>query len=294
MPRTLTFEAIGTHWQIDLLDCPPPAQEAALLATIHERIELFDQAYSRFRFDSLVTKMSQQAGTYQLPPDAAPLVNLYYNLYTITNNAFTPLIGQVLSDAGYDATYSLKSRELHTPPRWEDVIGYNPPYLTIKKPVLLDFGAAGKGYLVDLVSNIIQEYGITSFCVDAGGDILYTNKHDTTLRVGLEHPENTSEVIGVAELLNNSICGSAGNRRAWGNFHHIINPHTLTSPRAILATWVIAENALLADALATCLFFVPASTLLAHYTFKYVIMFPNHSVEISPQFPGEIFTEKEK
>ena len=41
---------------------PPPAMEADLLKKVHERIEEYDKTYSRFRADSLVTKMSLQAG----------------------------------------------------------------------------------------------------------------------------------------------------------------------------------------------------------------------------------------
>ncbi len=83
--------------------------------------------------------------------------------------------------------------------------------------------------------------------------------------------------------------GRYGNRRAWADFHHIINPHTLASPRHILAIWAIAETTLIADAMATCLFFTPADTLLAHYRFSYLIVKADHTLEMSPDFPAEIF-----
>lgn len=291
MPTFSTaFEAIGTHWKIDIEHNPPLFREADLLAKIHARIEEFDRAYSRFRPDSLVTSMSKHPGVYTLPPDGKMLLDTYQNLYRYTNGMVTPLVGNLIAEAGYDAQYSLTTRELHKPLTWDEALEYRFPELIIKKPVILDFGAAGKGYLVDIVSGIIREAGVESFCVDAGGDIFYANSEQKKLRVGLEHPEDAQKVIGVAEILNASICGSAGNRRAWGKFTHIINPHTLESPRNILATWVIADTALSADALATCLFFVPSGALKAYYTFQYVIMFEDYSVEVSPNFPGEVFT----
>lgn len=282
------FEAIGTRWQIDLPDQVSVEEEARLLRQIQDRIEKFDQTYSRFRPDSLVTKMSLQAGTYTLPADAKKLLDLYQQLYDLTSGAFTPLIGQVLVDAGYDTQYSLQENgQLHQAEKWTDILEYTFPTLTLKKPALLDFGAAGKGYLVDLVGQILQENKIKQFCVDAGGDILYHS--DQLLEVGLEHPQNLNQVIGIAKIKNQSICGSAGNRRNWGKFHHIIHPDTLTSPSHILATWVVAEKAILADGLATCLFFVPSQKLIKDYNFEYLILDKNYQVEKSAAFPAELF-----
>lgn len=283
------FEAIGTKWQIDSADELSAAEQSVLLEKIKDRIAVFDQAYSRFREDSLVAAMSRASGSFELPTDAAPMLELYRALYRLTEGAFTPLIGQVLIDAGYDARYSLQARSLHQPPSWEEVIEYHLPNLTMKKPAMLDFGAAGKGYLIDIVAALLRDSELRSFCIDAGGDIFYQHAAGEKLRVGLEHPENVRQVIGVAEIIDQSICGSAGNRRRWGKFHHIVNPHTLTSPNGILATWAVASTTMLADALATCLFFVRSATLRTVYDFEYLILYPDYSVEISPRFPGEIF-----
>jgi thiamine biosynthesis lipoprotein len=162
--------------------------------------------------------------------------------------------------------------------------------LTVKKPLMLDFGAAGKGYLVDLVGQVLRENGVQEFCIDAGGDILNKGKIGAApVRIGLENPHDIKQVIGVCELKNASICGSAGNRRTWGDFTHIINPKTMTSPRHIAAVWVVAETALVADALATALFFVPPALLVHKFQFEYVIINSDSSFLKSAGFPGEIF-----
>ena len=142
-------------------------------------------------------------------------------------------------------------------------------------------------YLVDLIANVLEQDNIHEYCVDAGGDILHKNTQ--TIRVGLEDPENLGQVVGVCELGNGSICGSAGNRRKWENFNHIMNPITRASSEGILAVWVTAETAMLADALATCLFFVPASALYEH-KFEYVLIHADRSVERSAHFAGELFS----
>ena len=113
-----------------------------------------------------------QPGTYTLPPDAAPLFSLYEKLNRLTGGRMTPLIGQLLADAGYDADYSFERRHLRELPTWEAALEYAYPTLTIKQPGILDLGADGKGYLIDIIAAILHADGI-SVCIDAGGDILY-------------------------------------------------------------------------------------------------------------------------
>ena len=124
--------------------------------------------------------------------------------------------------------------------------------------------------------------------------MVYQTDRKETLQVGLENPDDFAQVIGVASIHNQSICASAGNRRRWKQFHHIISPHTLASPKNIKATWVVAKTALLADALATCLFFVPAKTLLAKFTFSYATVYEDNTREVSKAFPAEIFSQTSK
>lgn len=286
---TFQFPAIGTHWQIDIDTPLDPQKESRLLAEIQERIEIYDKTYSRFRTDSLVYQASQKAGIYTFPPDIIPLISLYENLYKITDGEVTPLIGNILSDAGYDAVYSLKPKKLQKPKAWKEALEIKGQSVTIKSPMILDFGAAGKGYLIDIIGKLLEESGINSFCIDAGGDIL--SKQDKALRVGLENPQNTKQVIGVIPVTNQSICASAGNRRKWGNFHHIISPKTLRPVENILSAWIVADTTLIADGLATAIFFTSPKKLQKYYNFEYLLLFPDFTIEQSSGFSAELFTK---
>lgn len=284
---TFQFSAIGTHWQIDIDTLLDHTKESQLLAKITERIEIFDKTYSRFRIDSLVYRVSQKAGTYLFPADIIPLTSLYDNLYKISDEEVTPLIGNVLSDAGYDAEYSLQPKQLQKPKSWEEVLEITGQSVTVKSPVILDFGAAGKGYLIDIIGTLLEENNMHSFCIDAGGDILV--KRDKPLRVGLENPIDTKQVIGVIPIHNQSICASAGNRRKWENFHHIISPKTLKPVTNILSAWIVADTAIVADGLATAIFFISPKKLQKYYDFEYLLLFPDFSIEKSAGFAAEFF-----
>lgn len=282
----LRFDAIGTTWSIEWPD-QMGSGDAQVLERVRARIDTFDHTYSRFRSDSLVSEMARAAGTYVLPEDAPPMLDLYAALYEATSGRLTPLIGQALSDAGYDAAYSFISRPLSATPVWEEALAHQGNELTLRQPALLDFGAAGKGYLVDLVAAVLEQEGITEYVVDAGGDLRV--RAPAPVPVALENPLDPTTAIGVASLAVGSLCGSSGNRRAWGAYHHTLDPHTGASPTHLLASWVVAETALVADAMATALSFAPARELQRVAPFAYLLLMPDYSIERSSDFPAELF-----
>ncbi|HSX53158.1 MAG TPA: FAD:protein FMN transferase [Patescibacteria group bacterium] len=286
--RKTSFTAIGTKWSITVHDSVTTDKWQKLLTTIQKRIDIFDKTYSRFMPDSLVSRMSKKAGIYPLPIDANKLLKFYEQLYLATSGQVTPLIGQALSDAGYDAKYSFASKPLTKPPTWEDTIKYDHKKLELSRPALLDFGAAGKGYLVDILSAIIAKAGIHDYVIDASGDILHRSSFNKPISIGLENPMNLKQVIGIARLSNASLCASSGARRVWGKYTHILDPTTLLSPQNIIATWVVAKDAMTADGLSTALFFTSPKKL-DKFNFSYAILHNDMQLEYSKSFPAEIF-----
>jgi thiamine biosynthesis lipoprotein len=283
-PHSHTFEAIGTQWEITTLK----KMSETLLANLHERIETFDRTYSRFRSDSLVHQIAQTAGTYDFPEDAKPLFDFYENLYDVTAGKVTHLIGDVLERAGYDASYSFQPHDQVIVPEWGDAVTRSGTTLNVNRPLTLDFGAAGKGYLVDIISALLDQASIKDYVVDASGDLIHRGKIDN--RVGLENPLDTTRVIGIVDVKNESLCASASNRRTWGNgLHHIIDPSTTEPIREVIASWVIASSTMIADGIATAIFFVEPHTLAKKYNFQYVRMHADGSVDYSKNFKGEIF-----
>ncbi len=281
------FGAIGTHWEIDTVDALDPATKGA----ISDRIEEFDQAYSRFRDDSVVMSLSRDAKTVTLPDDAEALFSLYRALYEATDGALSPLVGDTLNHLGYDATYRLTS--LPGPagptPAFDDVVSLTGTTLTCYRPVTIDVGAAGKGYLVDIVAGVLDTSGVHEYVIDASGDVLH--RGHTPQRIGLENPRDPSRVLGVAEVSNQALAASAINRRTWGNgLHHIVDALTGLPTRSVEATFVIADTAALADGIATALFMSPPEKLRSVATFDWVIMSSDGSLQASPHFPGEVFS----
>ena len=292
---SFTFEATGTHWEIET----PGPLDRQFQERIVERTEHFDATYSRFRPDALVSRMaaSPEGGRFDFPDDALALFDLYDRLHAVTGGAVDPLVGRDLERLGYDRVYSLTPApdlvraETHAlgRPSWSKDVLRNGSSLVTRRPLVIDVGAAGKGYLVDLLAELLHEAGFREFVVDGSGDLRHAGA--LGLQVGLEHPFDFGLVIGVANLQGRALCASAVNRRAWGDgLHHVLDARTGIPVRDVVATWVIADEAKVADGLATALFFTGADRLAEHFNFSSVRLFRDGRAEVSTNFDGEVFT----
>lgn len=289
------FEALGTRWEIET----PQPLDPRVQQRIHRRIQQFDATYSRFRPDSLVSRLNAapDGGRFDFPDDAPLLFDLYDRLHALTGGAVDPLVGRDLERLGYDRTYSLTPAsdpvrdvaQAGGRPSWSRDLLRDGPALVTRQPLVMDLGAAGKGHLVDLLSDLLCGAGLTEFVVDGSGDLRHTGA--AGIRVGLEHPFDPRMVIGVANLRGRALCASAVNRRAWGDgLHHVLDARTGIPVQGVVATWVIADEARIADGLATALFFTGADRLAEGFQFSSVRMWADGRAEVSGNFDGELFT----
>lgn len=290
------FEAIGTRWRIETAARLHEPIRRQLLAEASQ----FDRIFSRFRSDSLIASMAASVGggRFCFPEMAVPLFDLYDRLFAATSGAVDPLVGRDLELLGYDSAYSLQhdpiaiARYSEERRAWNQDVYRRGSELNTRRSVVVDVGAAGKGFLVDLLGQRLREYGLEEFIVDGGGDM--THKGSDMLRVGLEHPHDAQLLVGVANLRGRALCASAVNRRAWLGFHHVVDARTGVPTRNIIATWAVADNAAIADGIATALFFASAAALREHFEFTSVRMLADGRVEVSPDFDGDIFLEEGK
>lgn len=287
------FDAIGTSWEIDTR--APIGTE--IRQHVLDLVNRFDSVYSRFRDGSLITGIAdaESGGTFEFPPEAAAMFDLYDRLHEATDGAVDPLIGRDLELLGYDRAYSLIPAQSEVAayairrPRWSSDVVREDQKLVTRQPLVIDLGAVGKGYLVDLTARLLAADGFEDFVVDGGGDMVH--RGDNVLDVGLEHPLDPTMVVGIARLRNASLCASAVNRRRWEDgLHHVLDGRNGMPVNEVIATWVVATDTATADGLATALFFVSDFRLTANFDFSFVRMFADGRVEVSDNFDGEVFT----
>lgn len=289
--HTYAFEALGTKFSLTIWDAISASAAGEYFDAARRAADAFDAQYSRFKSDSLVSRLSSERGVFEVPSDLVSMLRLYEKLNGATAGALNPAIGFALADTGYDAVYSLREGAvIRDVPLFSDALTIrDDTHIELKKHILLDLGAVGKGYLVDQLAAAQKTAGLTRFLVDGSGDLRYVSEAKEPIIVGLEHPLDATKIIGTVVLTSGALCGSATNRRTWGTRNHYFNPHTKESPQDVLATWVVADTAACADGLSSALFFTEPETLTP-FNFEYCMVNKDMQRKNSAGFAAEFFT----
>jgi FAD:protein FMN transferase len=121
----------------------------------------------------------------------------------------------------------------------------------------LTLSSIAKGYAIDRAIAMLSSHGIEHALVNAGGDTMALGRkaHDQSWRVGVRNPMNARRFLAVVNLDGQAIATSGTDRRY---FNDIIDARTGVPAREIVSSSVIADKAIDADALSTCLFVLGA------------------------------------
>lgn len=289
-----SLEALGTHWTILVEDAVVSSDLRRELTTT---IQDFDSTYSRFKPGSFLSQLNQlQTDKPQtIPRDLQVMLAFGYQLYQATHGLFDPNVTSWEAAYGYDQSYTFAAAlsdapvDLPTKGTWELVQGK----LLKHGAVQLDLGAFGKGYLIDLLAQQLQDAGITHFLIDGGRDFWGSSKADgSAWQIALEHPTDSTAALGVAPLYNQALAASSSFHRRVGNFHHLLNGQTGQPVAEIASVFVTAKTAMKADGLSTAIFTSTPEIwqeLQSTFEFEYVVLTADMHILHSQQFAGEVF-----
>ena len=134
--------------------------------------------------------------------------------------------------------------------------------LTLPSGVQIDFGGIAKGYTSQAVMDIYQKHHLTGGLADLGGNIQVTgNKPDgSPWRVGIEDPADTSALLGILTLSEDSTVITSGGYERYlvdqdgKRYPHIIDPSTgYPVENDLSSVSIICKDGALADGLSTSL-----------------------------------------
>lgn len=312
-------------------------------------VEEYESVLSRFRADSLVSRMAraEHCGEFEFPAWAGPLFALYSEFYSATRGAFDACIGADLLALGYNNSVqfvpesaasassnidSWANYRRSLPITWADISrDSGSATLCTNQPVQLDFGAAGKGYFVDLVTQIIKEElgsempsdsdspADFDFLVNAGGDMRACfSEENNQIKVALENPFDATQAVAVASIASGALCASSNARRRWkvkeasclgkdasGFESNLIATHLINALDGIpacdlCASWAYVPSrtcdfpTAYADALATALFVSQESDLqkiVQTTSAEFAVISPNSALRKTRAFPAHFFAD---
>ena len=174
-----------------------------------------------------------------------------------------------------------------------------------QESMVIDLGATGKGYALDIVKNWLEANEIKGACVSVGGSILvYGNKDDNTpWKVGIRDPQgDASQMLGYLEFSSGTdICiSTSGYYEKYFmvdgiRYHHIIDRNTgMPADAGLASVTVVCENGLYSDALSTACFvlgYEASIALLDKYNAEAVFVDKDNNIVLTDGLTDIFVTE---
>lgn len=182
-----------------------------------------------------------------------------------TNGIFDITIGLIKELWGFDRVpYQIPDageiQKLLAHVHYQDVIIKNNTVMLRSFPMCIDLGGIAKGYIIDRAVRFLEEKGMQSGIVDAGGDLRIWGSHPyrEKWKIGIKHPRKPNELIGVLRTDAISVATSGDYERFFikdgMRYHHLLDPRTGYPASGCISVTIVTESAVLADAYATAVF----------------------------------------
>ena len=121
----------------------------------------------------------------------------------------------------------------------------------------IGFGGIGKGYAAEMAKKVLLKEGVNDGIVNASGDLSAwgTQENGEPWTIGIANPNHQNAIFSTFKLTNKAVATS-GNYEKYviidnKKYSHTIDPKTGYPVSGIKSVTIIAENAEIADALAT-------------------------------------------
>lgn len=258
--QMLTYRAMNSTFEIRVDSKYEISSES--LSFLSFETERLEEIMSRFRESSELTFLNRNLGKWNTVSEIMhDILKRTEEKWVEMNGAFDPRVLSDLVQLGYTGV------EVSSSP-------FRDPFLfewkddgQVMFSVPIDLGGIGKGYTVDYLSNLIEQYWkneLIGYLINAGGDmIIYGTQEDgSPWNIGVEdpiHSENDLAMVLNFSEKKTAICTSSVWKNKWKltneTVHHLINPWTqLPYKGNIVSVTAIGKTCVDAEVYAKCLF----------------------------------------
>lgn len=223
---------------------------------LHDEVNSLDQLASRFRPDSVSSRVSRNAGSWtEVPWDFVTVLTTALTAAEATDGLVHPLLGRQVVAAGYDTWARQESgiaagTHSHDWRAIEIAAGRSAARVRIPPGSALDLGAVAKGWLADRLAEIAHSSTGFDAVANMGGDLRVIAPSEGW--VVAADPDLRDVDAVHFDLEDAGLATSGVGHRAWKGGHHLIDPRTgrpADSPWSSVS--VLAADAAGANAAAT-------------------------------------------
>lgn len=271
---TLDDKAMGTHVVMTTYTTRTLDEKTAYkkLEKALAEIRRLEALMTTWREDSEISKVNQAAGkqpvivgpeTFEVIEKSLSVANRSEGVFDISFEAMKDLwrfdenkVEEVPSQAEIDKGRALIDyRKIKVEKDKRSVF--------LEKPGMrISLGGIAKGYGVDAASKVLAAEGLTSFYVQAGGDLYVRGKKPdgSPYRVGVRDPRGTgpNDYFAMIDVTDHSFSTAGDYERSFlkdgKRWHHIIDPRSGYPARASRSVTVWAKDAFTADGIDDAIF----------------------------------------
>ena len=225
-------------------------------------LEAIEARYSRYRPNSIVSKINQRAGSgefTELDAETMALLEVADQLWRVSGGLFDITSGPL------NRAWDFRTRGGADPAQiervlpavgWDRVEWQDSRLLLPGQGMEIDLGGLAKEYAVDCAIKHLRACGITSGVIELAGDVGAIGSHPdgTPWRIGIQSPAKPGSVCTV-QLVDSAIATSGNYARRieyqGKQYGHLLNPKTGWPVEGPTSVSVIDSHCLTAGAVAT-------------------------------------------
>lgn len=240
-------------------------RQAAEVACHEVRNELdkLEAKYSRYNPESLLSQINRSAGSgspVEIDQEMRGLLQFCQQLNVQSDGLFDPTAGAL------NAIWNLQEGRIDKPERLSETlaaVGWQHVQLSETGVYLshpstrLDLGGIAKEFAVDMSVQMLRAAGFHNHIVELAGDVYAsgTSSSEQPWRIGISDPSDPETSIRMLELTDAALASSGSYQRFFTHegktYSHFLNPKTGRPVGGAISASVVAENTLIAGAVAT-------------------------------------------
>ena len=237
------FRAMGSPCELQLwADDRQTAERVADVATAE--VARLEQKYSRYREDSLASRINRSAGSacgVIVDDETAALLDFTATAHQESEGRFDPTSGVLRRIWDFHSGQLPSEKQIQKTLRlvgWSK-IRWERPHLSL--PVVgmeLDWGGFVKEYAADRVAELCRSLGIRSGLIDLGGDLAVVGPHPdgSPWIAGIRNPRQPEQAMAQIALSGGGLATSGDYERFMivdgQRYSHLLDPRTGESFRA--------------------------------------------------------------
>ena len=260
------LKLMGNRFEISILANDENFANTCIDLAIEE-IRRIEKLLTTFSNDSVTFQINENAGIQPVvvPKEVFDLIFRCQMISKMTQGAFDISYGSIDKKFwNFDLNMtSLPDKDLAKKAveliNYENIIlNKNDQTVFLKnKGMRIGFGGIGKGYAAECAKKILKQNGIESGIVNSAGDLTAWGYQENgeAWTIGIADPNKKESVFSTFNITNTSVATSGNYEKLvlidGKKYSHTIDPKTGYPISGIKSVTIIAENAEIADALAT-------------------------------------------